>query len=205
MGGLAADRKFMKCIALSVLIMLSGCATHRTAGDEKAFTQGSAVRVIDVVADNGALQERPAICTGSSASWSRDGESILFSGHRDGNRDILLIAPDGTNERNLAKTSARDDHPVWSPDGSHIAHYSATVAGTHELRIMNADGSRVKAVATIEGRTWPAAWAPDGQRIAYATGSGEARSLFVVDVATGQLRRLARGGVGYPVWRPQPE
>ena len=161
------------------------------------------LHVIDVVADDGLLQNPPAICTGSSASWSRDGCSILFSGRREGNREILLIAPDGSNERNLTRSQESDDHPVWSPDGSRIAYFTTTGERDHELRLMNADGSGVKTLPTIEGPSWPVTWSPDGRRIAYAAGSRNARSLFVVDVATGESREFAQGGVEYPAWRPQ--
>ena len=40
---------------------------------------------------------------------------IAFSSNRDGNWEIYLMNPDGSQQKRLTQNSARDSSPVWSP------------------------------------------------------------------------------------------
>ena len=48
-------------------------------------------------------------------AWSPDASSIVFSSHRDGNRQIYIMNADGSNQTRLTKNSAFDNDPVWAP------------------------------------------------------------------------------------------
>src|SRR2546427_6971940 len=43
---------------------------------------------------------------------------IAFVSWRDGNNEIYVMNPDGSNQTNLTKNSASDYEPAWSPDGA---------------------------------------------------------------------------------------
>ncbi len=49
---------------------------------------------------------------------------IAFDADRDGNREIYVMEPDGSDPTNLSNHPADDWGPVWSPEGSRIAFVS---------------------------------------------------------------------------------
>ena len=82
---------------------------------------------------------------------------IVFYSVRDGNREIYVINPDGTEEKRLTNNPASDYHPTWSPDGQKIAFDSrreppgrSVVLRSrreYEMYVMNADGTEQKKIA----------------------------------------------------------
>ena len=42
---------------------------------------------------------------------------ILFTSARDGNRDVYIMNPDGSEQVNLTQHDADDQNAVWSPTG----------------------------------------------------------------------------------------
>ena len=49
---------------------------------------------------------------------------IAFQSQRDGNREIYVMNPDGTNQTRVTNDSADDQAPKISPDGSKIVFTS---------------------------------------------------------------------------------
>ncbi len=57
-----------------------------------------------------------------SPSWSPDGSRIAFVSERGSSPHVYVVAPDATDERNVAPgVTAQFNAPVWSPDGSRLA------------------------------------------------------------------------------------
>jgi Tol biopolymer transport system component len=103
--------------------------------------------------------------------------TIAFSSTRDGNLEIYLMAPDGTNQRRLTNNSDGDGFAVLSPDGKKLAFDSNRNRApnesvfTSDLFLMNTDGSE----QTLLTRGSSASWSADSKRIAFhasASGSG---------------------------------
>ena len=95
---------------------------------------------------------------------------ILFTSTRDGNHEVYMMNPDGTDQVNLTQHPARDISAVWSPTGEQILFVSDRQRkGVWDLYLMDADGSNVRRVfkqKTKISRRSPT-WSPDGKRFAY--------------------------------------
>ena len=76
-----------------------------------------------------------------------DTPKIVFGSYRDGNHEIYMMNPDGTEQTNLTNYRADDISPVWSPTGEHILFISdreQKAWGTWDLYLMDPDGSNVQ-------------------------------------------------------------
>ena len=95
---------------------------------------------------------------------------ILFSSTRDGNREVYMMNPDGSEQVNLTQHPAHDISAVWSPTGEQILFVSDRQRkGVWDLYLMDPDGSNVRRVfkqKTKISRRSPT-WSPDGKRFAY--------------------------------------
>ena len=100
------------------------------------------------------------------------GEGILFSTDRDGNREIYVMAADGSGQTNLTNDPDNDVEPSWSPDGTRIAfasNRSPQIFSNHYIHIMDADGTDPVRLEESESGREPD-WLPDGQSIVFALG-----------------------------------
>ena len=97
---------------------------------------------------------------------------ILFTSSRDGNREVYMMNPDGSEQVNLTQHPAGDLGAVWSPTGDQILFVSDR-QGTRvrDLYLMDPDGSNVRRVFKRKITAWrgDATWSPDGKHFAYVS------------------------------------
>jgi Tol biopolymer transport system component len=139
-------------------------------------------------------------------SLAPDGRWVVYAGDAAGNRDIYLQSVTGQTPINLTANSPEDDdQPAFSPDGERIAFRSAREGGG--LFVMGRTGEAVRRV-TRAG--FNPAWSRDGRQLAYTTFRTELKptntegesELWVVNVESGEARRLSAGDTGLPSWSP---
>jgi len=93
---------------------------------------------------------------------------VLFESNRDGNNEIYVMNPDGSQPINLTNHAGNDSSPIWSPDGMRIAFVSSR-DGNSEIYAMNADGSGLANLTNHPSTDSYPVWSPRGDKIAFVT------------------------------------
>ena len=123
---------------------------------------------------------------------------VAFGSARDGNREIYIMNPDGTQQTNLTRHKADDVSPAWSPTGEQILfasdRESPQVPPSWDLYVMDADGKNVQRVfEKSENRIGPT-WAPDGKQIAYRRFDRGVGYVYIATIDGKNEERVAIGG-----------
>ena len=130
---------------------------------------------------------------------------ILFTSARDGNYEIYMMNPDGSEQVNLTQHRADDLGAVWSPTGEQILFVSDR-QGTRvrDLYLMDADGTNVRRVFKRKTTAWrgSATWSPDGKQFAYWLADWD-RLKFGLYLGTfGEADAERIGKYSSPAWSP---
>jgi len=127
---------------------------------------------------------------------------IAFTSSGDGNRDIYLMNPDGTEWVNLTNHPASDIFPAWSPTGEHILFSSDRdrFPRSWDLYLMDADGSNVRRVFGKSKDRSGGRWSPDGQQITYTSFEKGQWTVYIAPIDGKKEERVALGSSGD--WSP---
>ena len=122
---------------------------------------------------------------------------IVFRSRRDGNSEIYIMNPDGSDQKNLTQHRAQDVAPVWSPTGKQIL-FQSDRGGITDLYLMDADGTNVRQVfKKLIGREFPT-WSPDGKALAYHR--FHTFSIYTASIDGEDEEKLTDGL--WPAWSP---
>lgn len=128
----------------------------------------------------------------SRAELSPDGKRFQMRLMRRTQDDIVTVARDGTDWRDVTNDAAFDRYSRWSPDGRKIA-FASDRSGGNEIWITNADGSDpvqvTSANRTGHVATFPV-WSPDGRQVTFS-GPEDTYVLDLSQVAS-EPRKLPR-------------
>lgn len=131
-----------------------------------------------------------AIPTGADAATVTNG-AVTFTA----SNQVHTVNPDGTTPRQLT-TVGVNSHPVWSPDGKHIAYLNQPAGGVRSLWTMNPNGTGKAQVTSSKVALGPggAAWSPDSSTLAF--GGPNENPPLVGDVGPFYLDHIKATAVG---------
>ncbi len=147
----------------------------------------------DLYLDKKLFGSRPGLTTG--VSFAPDGTVAALAWGHEASTDIYLVDPiSGRTGKRLTSGSGDNMSPSWSPDSKKIAFVSDR-KGFPTIFTMDRDGASQRALPIAGNYNTGPDWSPDGTRIAWqGRGEGGRFSIWVLDLATGQARRVSRGG-----------
>ncbi len=152
-----------------------------------------------------------------NASFSFDGQWVVFTSERYGSADIFRVRTSGMGLERLTDDPAFDDQAALSPNGRSLAFVSSRDAGSTDIYILDLETRKVRNLTRAPGGDFRPCWSPDGQMIAFSSDRGtkvraaighweqvQAASVYVVSVDGSGLRKLSRDGqlAGSPKWSP---
>ncbi len=121
-----------------------------------------------------------------------------------GDTDIVLAGPDGVATDYLTGTTAAEDVPSFSPDGTWLA-YNAGPVGARQIQIAPLGGSGRTVLTTPAGDASNPVWSPDGSAVACVVAAGGQEDIYVVPLEGDPPVRLdvvPHEKVWYLAWRP---
>lgn len=123
----------------------------------------------------------------------------------DGNDEIYVMRPDGSQQTRVTNQPGLDLSPAFSPDGERIA-FAHGPDGSQTIWVMNRDGSGLTQL-TFSGDAGDPDWSPDGTQIVFSNmpvcgplwcGVG----LFRINVDGTNLVQLTSATDAFPSWSP---
>jgi TolB protein len=121
-----------------------------------------------------------------------------------GKKEIAVADYDGFNQSTVTSNSSINLTPAWSPDARSFA-FTSYMRGYPDLyRAFPFERRPPQTLAAFVGINSSPAWSPDGRHVALTLSKDGNPEVYVLNVATGALRRLTRhAGIDTePTWSP---
>ena len=99
-------------------------------------------------------------------SFSPDGQSIVFTSERDGNRNIYLMNINGSEIEQLTFHESDDYEPTYSPDGQSIV-FTSERDGNKEIYIIFPQTKNLYNLTNSPKDDWNPRFYPDNQKIVF--------------------------------------
>ncbi len=140
----------------------------------------------------------------SFPTWSPDAGQLVFASDKEVDRRwrIYVISP--YEVRGDGEEWMTGQQPDWVGDGSRIAYHGCDDRGGNCGIWVMQPGGFDRANLTSDSSDTAAAWSSDGTRIAFASRRDGNWELYLVEIATGQEKRLTdNSATDYaPTWSP---
>ena len=141
-------------------------------------------------------------------SWSGDGRLVAYQSDQTGTNDVWIAQVGGAAVNRTADFPGGDEAPRLSPDGRHIAFWSARDGGGMYL-MPTLTGSPRKIALARPDVAMAAAWSPDGAELAIpivGPASQDQPRIEILKVETGAVRIVKlRSGPADDATSPTPD
>jgi serine/threonine protein kinase len=137
---------------------------------------------------------RPIIDSGRNASFSGDGERLVF----ERGQEIWVAKSDGSDAHLVEKTPFdpfnMDRHPALSPDGKWIVSFRTEIGPHGDLWVIPAEGGKPRRLTSDMRPASGPVWTPDGRWIIYSSARrAGSTTLWRVPVTGGTPEPLTTG------------
>lgn len=130
---------------------------------------------------------------------------IIFASNRDGQTELYMTSPDGTQITRLSTNAALDGSstPRLSPDGTKIA-FSSTINSNTDIYILDIASGAVSRVTDAQEKDSSPSWSPNGQQLAFESFRDGNLEIYIVNADGSNPTRLTNDPAGdsNPVWSP---
>lgn len=207
-------RSLSSRVALAIALLTLACS--RPEGDRRARPAASAATAgpgwellferdvngamdLFVIPAGGGPERRLTDHPGydSLARFTPDGRSIVFTSDRTGKPQLWQIDVDGANLRRLRTNDATEYQADVSPDGATLAFLS-NLDGPERLMLQDRRTGAARELVRHGERTifGNPHWSPDGRFLTFSSNWRIGHQIYVVEAATGEVRRLTSVGSG---------
>jgi len=152
------------------------------------------------------------IVDGYAASWSPDGQKLVFSQVTNGNEDLYTCNSDGTNIVKLLDSPSNESFPMWSPNGQFImferfdSSEGVKDISSYEICVLNLLTGEVNALTNNNHLDIAARWSPDGSKIAFLSQANGGSEIYVMNADGSEIKKVTTTADGsfatFPSWRP---
>ena len=157
---------------LSAAVILMSVATGVLIATERIFVdQWSPTRSELFIADADGSNARKLVAgleLDYNASFSFDGEWVVFTSERHGSADIFRVRTNGMGLERLTDDPAFDDQAALSPDGNSLAFVSTRDTGSTDMYLLDLKTRQTRNLTNSPGGDYRPSWSPDGRRIAFS-------------------------------------
>ena len=143
----------------------------------------------------------------SAATWTPDGDRVVFQSDREGSQGLFRRAADGTGE--VERLMTADDvnlvQPTsLSPDGAHLLFHRLSAGNNWDIGMLSLDGERRPTMLVQSDATeYGGEISPDGAWVAYVSDEAGLEDVYVrrfPDLS--ERHRVSTVGGRNPVWSP---
>ena len=201
-----------------VLLFTVWAATMLVAKDRIFVDQWSPTRSELFIADADGANARKLVAgleRDYNASFSFDGEWVVFTSERHGSADIFRVRVNGMGLERLTDSPAFEDQAALAPDGNSLAFVSTRDTGSTDIHVLDLKSHQSRNLTNSPGGDYRPSWSPDGRRLAFSSDRGtnlqrskgnweqvQPASVYVVSADGHDLRKLSSDGqlAGSPKW-----
>ena len=139
------------------------------------------------------------------ATYSPDGQQILFESNRTGNWDIYIMNADGANPQRLTHHDSLDRRPSWHPNGKKIV-FESTRNGEHALYQLWLKNRKVKKINILmKGTPMFAKYSPNGKQLVIGHQKSEEAARILLINKKGKIKKVVADfgyRTAFPNWSP---
>jgi len=215
-----------RCLCVAVGSILGGAADAQPVSSRAAeaewdyaiaFASFAPLNADIFVADADGSNARPLVADREldyNASFTPDGQSVVFTSTRSGSADIYRMRLDGSNLEQLTDDPAFDDQGVLSPNGESLAFVSSR-SGQADIWVLDLETGALRNLTSHPGGDFRPAWSPDGEWIAFSSDRDStgpkfsfatlhSTELYAVRTDGSRLQRVTDRNAlaGSPFWSP---